>query len=197
MPYKKRPKEPRDRNGRGDDRRRDSVRREVSRESAAKALQGVGSELVAGLIDLGPISGAKTASYLLLEARAAVQCGKAKDAAYSARAETVRARVPFRRHRRDYATPSTRPLRSRTGPRKRAAMFGELENFEAWHRAARLLTGVREACCSSSGRTALIRLRRAVGVGRRSSITKAGVATPRVGVSGGPDARCARRRTAS
>ena len=34
-------------------------------------------------------------------------------------------------------------------------MFGELENFEAWHRAARLLTGVREACCSSSGRTAL------------------------------------------
>jgi hypothetical protein len=88
-------------------------------ESAAKALQGVGSELVAGLIDLGPVSGAKTASYLLLEARAAVQCGKAKDAkAYAARAETVRARVPFRRHRRDYATPSTRPLRSRTGPRE-------------------------------------------------------------------------------
>ena len=87
-------------------------------ESAAKALQGVGSELVAGLIDLGPVSGAKAASYLLLEARAAVQCGKAKDAkAYSARAETVRARVPFRRHRRDYATPSARLLRSRTGPR--------------------------------------------------------------------------------
>jgi len=99
-------------------------------ESAAKALQGVGSELVAGLIDLGPVSGAKTASYLLLEARAAVQCGKSKDAkAYAARAET------------DHE--------------KRAAMFGELENFEAWHRAARLLTGVREACCSSSGRTAL------------------------------------------
>ena len=57
----------------------------------------------------------------------------------------------------DAATPRHR--RDRFGHaqdhEKRAAMFGELENFEAWHRAARLLTGVRETCCSSSGRTAL------------------------------------------
>ena len=52
------------------------------------------------------------------------------------------------RHRRDRVDHSQ-------DHEKRAAMFGELENFEAWHRAARLLTGVREACCSSSGRTAL------------------------------------------
>jgi len=99
-------------------------------ESAAKALQAIGAELVAGLIDLGPLTGTKTAAYLVLEVKAAVACGKAKDpAAYALRAETAH--------------------------EKRAAAFGSLEHFEAWHRAARLLTGVRAACCASSGRTAL------------------------------------------
>ena len=154
-------------------------------ESAAKALQGVGSELVAGFIDLGPVSGAKTASYLLLEATSSgpMRQGQRSESIYSARAETVRARVPFRRHRRDYAhaIDATASVTHRTTKNGRPCL--------ASSRTSRPGTARRD-CSRACARRAVPLL-----VGRRCSpaallgasrclgITKAGVVTPRVGVS--------------